>query len=503
MADDAPPDALTGLGRRSALGLAGAGISGLATIGTVVAANRGLSEIDLGQFFVAISVFAIAQGLCSLGIDAGMQYWIPSLHPDAARSLIRRNLVLVAGVGLLAAVVTFALAQPLADLVAEGETADGSSVLRATAILLPFAGLYEVAFGALRACDRVVPAIVLDRFVRPIAQVIAMVVVAASGGGATATAYAWALPICGAVLVALALLAKPAATARVHGDRSSMSHSAFWHYTSPRAAARIAQVLTQRLDVLLIAAIGTYEDAGVYGTVSRCMIAGVFVATAVQQMVQPRLRRLIVRGDMAGVKEMYGASTTWLVITTWPAYLTMAIFAPLVLKAFGPDAVRGDTALTILCSAMLVASACGLVEVVLLMAGRSWLSTGNVLAALVINVAMNLVLIPEFGMTGAAISWMVSIFVTNLVPLYQVSRLGLHPGGTPLATAIVVCLGAFALPLLVGRIVGGASVTSFVVGLSIGVPAYVVALFVARRRVLLDRFVRDLRPGRVPTASVS
>ena len=67
------------------------------------------------------------------------------------------------------------------------------------------------------------------------------------------------------------------------------------------------------------------------------MIAGVFVATAVQQMVQPRLRRLIVRGDSAAVKEMYGASTTWLVIATWPAYLAMAIFAPLVLRAFGRD----------------------------------------------------------------------------------------------------------------------------------------------------------------------
>ena len=39
---------------------------------------------------------------------------------------------------------------------------------------------------------------------------------------------------------------------------------------------------------------------------------------------------------------------------------------------------------------MLVASACGLVEVVLLMLGRSWLSTANVLAALVVNVALNL-----------------------------------------------------------------------------------------------------------------
>jgi O-antigen/teichoic acid export membrane protein len=141
--------------------------------------------------------------------------------------------------------------------------------------------------------------------------------------------------------------------------------------------------------------------------------------------------------------------------------------------------------------------------VVLLMVGRSWLSTGNVLAALAINVVMNVILIPHFGMTGAAISWMASIFVTNLVPLYQVSRLGLHPGGTPLATAIAVGIVAFALPLLVCRAVAGPTVASFIVAMSIGLPAYVLALFVTRRRVLLDRFVSDLRHTRPSAVPVS
>ena len=386
---------------------------------------------------------------------------------------------------------------------AEGDAVNSSGILRATAVLLPFAGLYEVTFGALRACDRVVPAIVLDRFVRPIAQVGAMVAVAMADGSATATAYAWALPVVGAVIVAMVLLTRPSATRRVNGNRSSMPAGEFWHYTSPRAVARISQVLTQRLDVLLLAAIGTVEDAGVYGTVSRCMIAGVFVATAVQQMVQPRLRRLIVRGDLAGVKEMYGASTTWVVITTWPAYLTMAIFAPVVLRLFGEDAVRGSTALVILSLSMLVASACGLVEVVLLMAGRSWLSTANVLAALAINVVLNLLLIPPLGMTGSALAWMAAIFVTNLVPLYQVSRLGLHPGGRPLFTAMGIGIGAFAMPMLACRIIGGATWPALLVGLTIGMGAYVAALVVARRWVLLDRFVRDLRPPRPATVGAA
>jgi len=500
------PDALDGLGRRSALGLAGAAVSGLATIGTILVANRSLNKTALGEFFVAISVFSLAQGICSLGIDGGLQYWIPSLRPRAARRLVRDSFLTVGTLGVAAAAIVFVLARPFAELFADQDAGDASRILRAVAIMIPFVAMYEAAFGALRSCDRVLPSVVLDRFLRPIAQCASMIAVAAAGGGALAMTYAFTVPAVVSVAIAIVLARQRRSTARVTGSREHLAPAEFWRYTFPRAVARVAQVLTQRLDVLLLASLGTVEDAGVYGTVSRCMIAGVFVATAVQQMVQPRLRRLIVRGESDAVKTMYGASTTWLVLATWPAYLSMAIFSPLVLRAFGHNAVRGQHALTILCLTMLVASACGLVDVVLLMLGRSWLSTINVLAALALNAALNLILIGRLGMNGSAIAWCVAILCTNLVPLYQVSRFGLHPGGTPLSTAIAAGLLAFGVPLLAGRVIGGATVPAFVVSFTIGIAAYIAVVSHVRRRVLLDRFFGDLarkRPTGAPGAATT
>lgn len=490
-------DALEGLGRRSALGLVGAGISGVATIGTLLVASRSLNGVQTGQFFIALSVFAIAQGLCSLGIDVGLQYWVPAVDAASARHLIRRAFVTVTLMGLVAAVAVWFAAEPFADLVSKKDASGAADVLRAAAVMLPFAGLLEVAFGALRACDRVLPATLLDRVVRPVGQVVAMIGVAAAGGGAIAMVYAWTLPVVASVVIAMVLMLQRRTTGRLSNTRPPIAAGAFWRYTAPRALARTAQVLTQRLDVILVAAIVSEDAAGIYGTVSRCMIAGVFVATAVQQLVQPRLRRLVVRNELGAVKEMYGASTTWLVIATWPAYLAMAVFAPTVLRAFGPGVERGVTALTILCLAMLVASGCGLVEVVLLMLGRSWLSTVNVLVALVVDIVLNLLLIPHFGMSGAAVAWAASIFCTNLVPLYQVSRVGLHPGGVPLMTAMGTAAAAFGLPLLVGRLIGGTDLTTFSASFVVGLLFYVVVLAVVRRRVLLDRFVGDLRPRQI------
>ena len=492
-------DGLQGLGRSSALGFLGAAVSGIATIITIVLASRFLSQQGTGEFFVATSVFAIAQGLCSLGIDTGLQFWLPTLNPSGGRRLLRATMPLVVFAGVVAAIAFWLAAGFFSNLLSETGGSNAAGLLRWTAVLLPFAGLYEVAFGALRACDRIKLSVLLDRVLRPLVQVLAMSFIAVLDGSPTQMVFAWASPFVLAAIAAMVLLRQANATSGLSGANEIVSNGQFWNYTTPRAVARTAQVLTQRLDVILLASLGSLEDAGVYGTVSRCMIAGVFVATAVQQVVQPRLRKLVVKGDLPAVKTMYGASTTWLVLATWPAYLSMAVFAPLVLRIFGDRFERGHVALTILGLTMLVASACGLVDVVLLMLGRSWLSTANMLAALALNVLLNLILIPHFGMIGAAISWSVAILTTNLLPLRQVSRHDIHPWGTPLRTAITTGLLAMALPLVVGVFTLGVNPTSFTVSVLISLFVYSVAVTRSRHKLLLNSFFSDLA-GRSSTS---
>ena len=79
---------------------------------------------------------------------------------------------------------------------------------------------------------------------------------------------------------------------------------------------------------------------------------------------------------------------------------------------------------------MLVATAVGTVDMVLLMGGKSSWNLFNTVVALSSNIVLNLLLIPRYGGTGAAIAWSSSIIFTNLLPLGQVWKfLGMHPFG--------------------------------------------------------------------------
>jgi O-antigen/teichoic acid export membrane protein len=107
----------------------------------------------------------------------------------------------------------------------------------------------------------------------------------------------------------------------------------------------------------------------------------------------------------------------------WPLYIVTAAAVPLVIPIFGSGYDAGASAVIVLSASMLVATACGSVDAVLLMSGRSLLSLGNAVVTLIVNVALDLILIPHIGILGAAIGWAISIALRNILALIQINRL--------------------------------------------------------------------------------
>ena len=99
---------------------------------------------------------------------------------------------------------------------------------------------------------------------------------------------------------------------------------------------------------------------------------------------------------------------------------------------------------------------------VLITTGRSSWSLANGLMAVVVNVTLDVLLIPRYGITGAAIGWAVAIIITNLIPLAQLAASKrLNPFGRGTFTAIGLALVSFAvIPLAVRTAFGPGAIAS-------------------------------------------
>jgi O-antigen/teichoic acid export membrane protein len=275
------------------------------------------------------------------------------------------------------------------------------------------------------------------------------------------------------------------------GTEISPQSAAFWSFTLPRGLAAITQIGLQRLDILLVAGMRGFAAAAVYTAATRFVVVGQLGNQAISYAVQPRLAGLVAVRDLDSARRLFRLSTVWLVALTWPLFLAVAVAAPLILDILGPAYHSGRTAMLLLAGAMLVGSASGLVDIVLITLGKTRWNLADTAAAFTINVTLNLLLIPPLGISGAALAWAVSIVAVNVAALVQV-RCGFRfvPFSglcTLVAGLAAACFGA--LPAVAAAIFG-LDVPAIVASLGVGSAVYLAVLYRRRRDLHLDLVFR-------------
>ena len=481
---------LRSFARGGVLSLIGAAVSTFANVGLVVLITRGFSKAEAGVFFAATSVFLLALATAQLGTQTGLVYFIARFRVLDQRHRIGQAIAAamtpVAIVGLLLAGCLFVFAEPLARVFVAGPPGHFATYLRVLAACLPLAVFADPLLAATRGFRTQRPTVVIENIGRPLTQVALTIVVIATASTPW-LGLAWALPYLPAALLAWLWLTSlhhpPEAPVRTRAwwpprrraystvgvqrkspsalqqaaaaERGGMK-SEFWRYTWPQTFTVIAQIALQRAGIVLVAALSGPAQAAVFTAATRFLVVGQLANTALGTTLQPQLGEKLALGDRAAAKTLFETATAWLVLIAWPLYLLCAVFATPMMAAFGAGYEGGTDVILVLTGAMLVASASGMVNMVLSMAGRTSWNLVTTVLGLAANLSLNIILIPHLGVLGAALAWAAAILINNVVPLALIVwSLRIHPYGA--ATLVAgglagLCFGV--LPFL-GRAVLG------------------------------------------------
>jgi O-antigen/teichoic acid export membrane protein len=501
-AEPAPPALdLGALARRSSLSVLGSAFAAVANVALVVAVTRGVDQRAAGLFFTATSLFLLLEVACRLGTTTGLVYFIPRFRVTGEHGRLRPLLRVALWPVLLASAGVGALLAVTAPVLAEGLGGGGEgelvTALRVLAVFLPVAAVYDAVTAATRGYQDMTPTVLVERVGRPLAQLV-LVAGALLVGSTALLVPAWSVPYLAA------LLAAGWSLRRLHGAHTAQHRAGpapparevagpFWRYTAPRILANVAQIGLQRLDIVLVGALRGPTEAAVYAAATRFLVVGQLGSQAVSLAVQPTLAALLATRDIAATRTLYQLSTAWLVGLTWPLYLLSAVLAPQLVTLFGPGYDAGAGVIVVLAAAMLLATGCGMVDMLLTMAGKTSWNLGNVLLALAVNVGLNLLLIPEHGVMGAAAAWAVAIALNNLLPLAQVGGLlRIHPVGRQTLVVMAAALGCFGLLPLAARLATDSGL-ALLLAVAAGAAGYLAVLVRCRRQLRFDQLLRPRR----------
>jgi O-antigen/teichoic acid export membrane protein len=490
---------LHGAARHSVANLAGVGFAAAAAFALNIVVARGWSGRDVGLFFVGTSAFLIADAASRLGSTAAGVYFVSRYRalgqPERIRASLLAGAIPVAVVSTALAVAGWLAAPWLAHRLLADPLPAAVPLLRTLALFLPIAALGDLALAACRGFGRMRPLLMVERVGRTGGQFVGVTLAAVLGlSVATGLPLAWALPYLPATVVALVwlwVLVRRAERATLTPVPVRAEFVTYWTFAGPRALSGLAQIAIQRVGIVLLGALRGLAEAGVYAVASRFLIVGQLAGQGLATAVQHRFAAHLARDDRVAAGRLYQAATGWLVLLSWPAYLLFALFAEPMLALFGPGFISGRGVTVILALTMLVATGCGMVDTVLNMAGKTAWTFYNALAACAITIVGYVVLIPPFGMVGAAVAWAAAIVISNVVPLTQLYvAFRLHPFGRGTVVAAALSVGCFGVPAFLARTVFGAGLTVAAGVAAVGALVYLAAAWRWRGVLQLDALRR-------------
>lgn len=187
-------------------------------------------------------------------------------------------------------------------------------------------------------------------------------------------------------------------------------------------------IANMHIDIVMVGALASEEEAGLYRVASRVAAFVPFFLFALNNALAPRISGLYTQGKTEQLQHILTLSSRIVFALTMPVALCLLIFPAEILDLiFGSIYGVAATTLIILVFANLFNVMMGQVGQVMALTGYEKETAYTVLIALIINVTLNYILVPTMGIEGAAIATATSIIIWNMALSYlTVKKTGLH-----------------------------------------------------------------------------
>ena len=371
-----------------------------------------LSQIVLarwmGGFEYGIYVFVwtwvlVLGGLANLGISMVMIRLLPDYRErgelDLARGLLRYGRLMTFGASTLVAVLG------LGGLKLFGAALSSYYVLPAylALVCIPMVTLTDVQDGIGRARGWMSVALLPPYVLRPLLVLMAMTLAHELGWPMAAETAAGSAIFATWVTAGVQTLLVQRRLADDIPKGPLQRTPDLWLKTSlPLLAITGSELLLQNTDVIIISHFMQPSDAAIYFAAAKTMSLVMFVHYAVGSAMANRFSTLGARGDAESLQAFVRDAVHW---TFWPSLagaLAILTFGWPLLRLFGPQFTAGYPVMFILVLGFLGRAARGPSEFMLNMLGQQKACAIVIAAMAALNIGLNILLVPRFGILGAA-----------------------------------------------------------------------------------------------------
>jgi len=396
--------------RGSFWGLAGTLAFKLVSFAYAIYVARAFSQENVGLFFLSLSVITLAGFWRNLGLPSALQRYVPYFEAKKQGgkilSLLRISFAANALLGLLLFAIIFILAGPIGAIYQNEGLADA---LRMLAAYVLFENLFSVSSSYLQGMRDIKAAQFLNNVQNVVKLGLTIILFSFFGATLFTLSAAFILAYAVVFLISIPMVLRKLPSVPPSGE--GMGASEVLHDIVPFGITlTIVQtfwILISSTDRALLGYFGnpatSVEVVAVYSIASQLALTIMVFPGAVGSIFLPVISRLAGKGEHGTMLKVIQTSQRWILFVTIPIALATMAFAGEMLSAFYGSAYRpGANAMSIFILGLLFSTIAYPISLALAGMRLVRLELYVAVACAVANVALNLLLIPYFGMEGAS-----------------------------------------------------------------------------------------------------
>lgn len=218
-------------------------------------------------------------------------------------------------------------------------------------------------------------------------------------------------------------------------------------FSVPLMFTGIAGFVMTWTDTLMVGYYKTSEVVGLYNSATPLAKLLPIFLTSAGFIYPPLATALYAQGKIEELKRVYQVLTKWIFLATLPLFAMMFLFPEATIGFFfGAKYLEASRALQILALGFMFHVLLGLNGLSLVVIKESKFVMYSTLISAVVNVVLNVLLIPTYGIEGAAIATAISYFVTNVLNSFRLyQKTGVQPFSRNYTKVVVSSVAMFAL----------------------------------------------------------
>lgn len=384
-----------------------------------IAVTRSMGAYESGLFFLAFTIVTILATGGRIGLDQVVVRFTAARFTEKRTSeiysILKQSLIYAGVASISVAIVLYAVVST--EFAASTFSSNITSVLNIAVISIPVIALYTLVGLSLQGLKRVGWAMLSLNVIVP-CSMLSMFYFKPVSNAYDASIYL--IYACGLALAFAVLVWINVAPSKDNSGK--FSRHVLVTACLPLWGVSLLAQISQWSPQLILGWMGNTEDVAYFAVAQRTAMLTSFVLFAVNAIAAPKFSSLYANADIEGLRRIAKWSVRVMVCISLPMVMLLMSLPEFFMGIFGPQFTNGCIALMILAAGQFINIATGSVGYLLSMTGKEKLVLYNSLASTLVAVSCSFVLIPIYGLNGAAAATAVAVIIQNLMGVYQVNK---------------------------------------------------------------------------------